>query len=879
MTGHSLATLLEWLRITPRTLGWDAIVSFNRGRANLLLEQQYIQNFSSENDIPVLSGAVTTENGAAETRVSGLQLSAPRLSFETADIDKSKAQLTFDIIGGLIVTSSMPDGFVGSVTKIQQALPLTGPKIFLGLDLRKTPGSANQAGQVTLDLKEGHDFTADFVETVEDQAKVGTFFRDRFAEWPPDQRVYRLGELGGTNGALTPKNFEIRTQAATGAKVRGAANYGDGAVVMFVTLRDGTDGQVPPSTADFKYLIPNDDNGARYSGAVLLAKHAVFGRLLGPEFMSKIGGGLDYDFDGQKLIASNGDLKTPKIEQIYETFYQSNSGHYHGYRPVEVSCPRITFPFEKSELEFRGHDLVAINDVLRVHWENKTRGIFQRYMPQTLNPPWGSVFLSPWYFYFTYKFSVDMKPVLEGDRGLVVFQRQTASINEFTMTGDTSNIPWKEEDRRAVEDKVREFVDANFYQKLQSLALPNIDSFLLANLLFPGGSHLKMSAVHLPGDLALFGQLASSQTSFSLSPAQPIVGFGGRQQLDADPPRANLRWTVRGPHGETQESQVGRVTDQGLYHAPAKAAPDIDFQRVIVSATSQDGQSSSALVSVVAKSVAVNPVFQICKPGDRKVIAAGALGGGAMQWALKAGNPAHGATLVPNPDPDQPGTRLYNPGQAVAPNEFTLDIIEVNSANVIARSYVLVIWRGLTHEVRIDDTWSAPGKVKLLFLDPGWDEPEPIVGATWRLLAGDGSVDSDGIFTQPDVAKDLFAVISAEYSAPGQTKRGLICLPTLASPRIAAPQNLRVTHAYYHDRSIHLAWNAVPDAVKYHVYNGPFRISTTASTTLIARPIVAWVPHFFTVRAVDAGGDVSAFSAIAYGVVNEYSNGPWQQGG
>ncbi|UZM91852.1 hypothetical protein [Pseudomonas putida] len=116
-------------------------------------------------------------------------------------------------------------------------------------------------------------------------------------EMPGRCARFELGTVDFSGyGPLTPTGFILRTQAAPGARVRDAVNYGDGAVLVFIRLRDSlVDGQ-PPGTS-YPYLLPDGD----YSATLVLNKdmlgHAsddgleLLARLLFPElnaFVKKV---------------------------------------------------------------------------------------------------------------------------------------------------------------------------------------------------------------------------------------------------------------------------------------------------------------------------------------------------------------------------------------------------------------------------------------------------------------------------------------------------------------------------------------------------------------------------------------------------------------
>ncbi|KTB71121.1 hypothetical protein AO067_24745 [Pseudomonas viridiflava ICMP 13104] len=125
-SGHSKEALLELLNVRPSTLGWDAVVVYNRGRANALMMQQYIQKLTAENYLRPIDGEIPSVDGSnlkfftaenylrpidgeipsvdgSNLKFFGIQLGIPRLSFENASLTDSRARVTLPIMGGLAI--------------------------------------------------------------------------------------------------------------------------------------------------------------------------------------------------------------------------------------------------------------------------------------------------------------------------------------------------------------------------------------------------------------------------------------------------------------------------------------------------------------------------------------------------------------------------------------------------------------------------------------------------------------------------------------------------------------------------------------------------------------------------------------------------------
>jgi len=103
---ETLEEFVEYLKEKPRTLGYDAILAYDRFRANRLLLQEYIDRFDSGRYFEPLTFSTTITPGAQWEKVIDHLLDKPRLSFENSSIAHSRADLTMRISGGKQLTLS-----------------------------------------------------------------------------------------------------------------------------------------------------------------------------------------------------------------------------------------------------------------------------------------------------------------------------------------------------------------------------------------------------------------------------------------------------------------------------------------------------------------------------------------------------------------------------------------------------------------------------------------------------------------------------------------------------------------------------------------------------------------------------------------------------
>lgn len=219
MANYTVQELLAWMEGKSKTYGWDAIVAYDRRKTNMLLHQQYVERFNSESYIPSITVGLSSSVYTTEY-LYGLKLSVPKLSFASANLSSSRADLTMDMVGGLIVSKLVAPGIPERVDSIKQVLPLGGPQLTMTLPLENTPGTVNER-QVTLDISKGENFRANFVIGDLAQETLGLMFKTLFQSLTPQQKTFSLGSLSGElNDVLTPESFQIRTMVSPSGIVK-----------------------------------------------------------------------------------------------------------------------------------------------------------------------------------------------------------------------------------------------------------------------------------------------------------------------------------------------------------------------------------------------------------------------------------------------------------------------------------------------------------------------------------------------------------------------------------------------------------------------------------------------------------------------------------
>lgn len=279
MSGNPLDKLLKLMGSGDTTSGWGAIQTTNRSRLNTLLRQQYIERFSRLDFLPEINGRVGgADSQYVYTELKDIELTAPLLSFSTASLDNSRAVLTMQVVSGSCTTFYQPPGADEVLLSTFNVMEQQEAIVEMDIDLKFVYGVIERTGKVVLDISNGMSFRCNLGPDNDANERMAVLFQQRFAELPHHRSVFQLGMLDfdGYN-PLTPKSFRLATQAAPGAQVRGALNYGDGGVVLAIELQGKKGEGLYPLPKNFPFFIPSDqENGKdKYSAALVLAREMI----------------------------------------------------------------------------------------------------------------------------------------------------------------------------------------------------------------------------------------------------------------------------------------------------------------------------------------------------------------------------------------------------------------------------------------------------------------------------------------------------------------------------------------------------------------------------------------------------------------------------
>ena len=779
---NSMAAIKAWMKEGARTRKWDAILAYDRTKTNQLLMQEYIERFDSASSYLAPITTVIPDTSPFEY-FNGVIVSSPVLSFENSSITSSKAKLTFDLIGGTYITLVQVNGtLIKEVTQISELSPQASDKIWLDIDLIFAPGSVTGEGTVQLDLKSTHakDWGASLGTTDINRQRVAEYLYDLFDQLDPKYQVFILNNIkSNSNSLVTPESFVIRVHPKSGSRLIGLhaedVDEKDGQVLLFVTMKGGTNGDLPSQDADMAYLIPDD---AGYTATILLGTDYIFSKVL-PGSIEAFDPWQDAPPKFELVHSENGFIATFSAVggRAHRRISPQTVGRYQiHFLAVTPTLADSTSDVPDATFKMTPHAPVGGGDMeggLDIVW----RGT---------GSTWTSIEVDGLKFagLFTYKWDIEFHAGFV-KTGKIIRLRPNPDIPESRIIASLDSIdvsvwddPFYDSLKQTIRDHYQPILQAifddfrlNFTTGVDAINLLNLES-----LLFRSSEVINYKDQYFSGDLALFGDISPQVTSFSVSPLSPIMVAGNIQTFIATPEVTGLVWTIS---GLGDDSAIGAIdSSSGKYTAPEAALLVGQLTRVRVTATNPNsGYKSSGLISVVKISVQVNPLIQVATANDTRTLTltAGSVAGQPkdITWAFE--DASTGATLTSHLD----GTCTYVPGPAVAGKSYWVDTVVVTSGAQYSSCAVVVVNGMQQLTISLDaNSVNSESTFESVTLVVRGDDGNPISGIKWAMLTGSGSVDeTTGVFTVDPQGTYRYAVVTAAYSVAGLTLRGVIILP------------------------------------------------------------------------------------------------------
>ncbi|HDT0662097.1 TPA: hypothetical protein QIB60_004802 [Enterobacter cloacae subsp. dissolvens] len=589
------------------THGWDAMVAYNRDRVNTLFHQQYLEKVrAGEHYSPFNHESETTATGY---HFKNLVLGPPRISFDNSTLQDSKVSVRMMFTDGSFIRTDSNN----QVVQWDRYTPASKYGLNITIELKYGTGKVSEDGKVTIDFTEGQIYEIEGLNGL--PADVVLAFQNFLKNNPMS---YTLGELKRDDNQenLYPVEFVVRTQKYPGSSALASSSNADGAVLVFIQTEYGGKGTLPSDNNSQPWVIPEGK-----SATLLISDRLLYGPLLSESFNSRI-----KDFKWQ----------TSETDGNYSLKF--TDGYVPTTNVITQNYGGIGFQGWMKSAEAKGQPRPARFSMadFQITKSDDYKSIIGTFIEKQFTDTFEDNGSAPVPGGGTWDDLVNIKFSREGQFKAMLQLSDDSNVTfignpDFKVT--SNNDHWG-----AFIGKDASVVFASEAQenlnKSGLFSLPDIKTFYLSNVLFPGDNILSFSDVYNPGDLALYGDVAQSLTTLIITPDESVIGCGQTLQFSAsqgdDSAPQGLIWSVDG---------VGSIDSNGLYTAPA-TGEITQTQNVIITATTSGGLKSIAIGTVLVSALDVEPAFILVKEKAMSTIQFTAYQAGSAQqevtWTLDA---------------------------------------------------------------------------------------------------------------------------------------------------------------------------------------------------------------------------------------------------
>lgn len=611
--------IISTLSGKTKTLGWDAVVAYDRERINHLLQQQYVSKLATGTHFP----PVTWSNSGESLRFENLTLGTPLISFENAAIEKASATVFMEFIDGSI-TELQTLKSLSQVTRHTRLRPGMGYGLKMNVDLTVGTGTVGQEGMVVIDFKSQSISVEGINET---SAEVVQYF----SNWLQNNNVtYEVGQISmaALGTSLTPTSFIIRTQPASDA-----SKTGNGAVLLFVATNNHSAG-TPPGNS-YPWLIPDT-----HSSAILVSNRLVLENYVKPTLdkMLDTGSwaltrGVNADDAAYYLQASaDATINTPYIyvNEIEAAYWTGN------YTTAGASHSKIfedyVYSLKNAKCSLNGKFLTITYDETETY-KQRFGMFYPASLPTGVYTRWHSGNV-PTTIAGNVNYALDVDSSSEAI-SISLLENNSQVNSDFTALSSYQNDTIIKRLNNLVSERLQ---ISNAILTL--VPFNDINVFAVNHILFPAQNINTLQAAYAPGDLVIFGDIAPALTSLVVEPLTTTLPVGGRVQFTSNSSRT-VTWSL-------SPANAGTISASGLYQAPVTL--DGRSMPVTVTATDAGGATASSHITVVPSSLIVSPAFVLIDETNLQNVqlTVTALGGNTLTgWTLEASADGLEGTISP----------------------------------------------------------------------------------------------------------------------------------------------------------------------------------------------------------------------------------------
>lgn len=517
------------------TLGWDAVLAIDSCQANELWFQDYLLRGPGS---PAVHLRCLIPSGEDPDLYTVLDTTAgpPDVSFPEG-LTSSQCQLEMFLVGGAVVT--VDAGEIAHAIQLRpDAALISGP-----VDLAVTSGDTDVVGEVSLDLQSGaYTPSVDGLQPGSIVAtEVGQAIQTYFAAY---ETRFTLGTVktAGVDPGLQPTFFDVVVQRSDSS---------DDACVLLLIQTNGQRGSTWPLGP---YPITQGS-----SATLILSNRVIFSEVLPPK--------LEQEFAAQNLTMTfAGDDSSGYFVSLATAGPLVNTGEMQsmvwsgGSTHTAYSCAGKTDTDAVTvDIDLRGVTVRPNAGEIAVEW---TQRWDQNFAVETCtwktpceSNAWGE---NPGTV--TASYAGGAAPSCDPDTNLVSFAI-SGSPKVTAPTESSWQQFWQGFDWNDATSGLMEPITNATAALFKTVVIPDIDTFSLANLLFPNDHVLRFAGGTLPCDLVI---PATMQPPLAVTPEKATVQVGSTQQM-----AASLGGQL--VSAVTWSATLGSIGDDGTYTAPETA--------------------------------------------------------------------------------------------------------------------------------------------------------------------------------------------------------------------------------------------------------------------------------------------------------------------
>ncbi len=475
------------------TGGWDAVLAMNATQLNALFFQHYLSKGPTK--LATHFQAIVPDK--TDYWILDVEVGPPEISFATVP-NQQQLQLKMFLLSGRLAKFDAGTQTILSVIEVQPNESwLTG-----AASLAKVAGTNNQLGQVALDLGTGS-YQPQIKGVDPDSVlatNLGAAFKTFFAQ---NQTRYPLGTIQQSNvpACLQPTDFNFAIQAAP-------AGNGDGAVLVLIKT-NGRGGKVGPLSV---YPIPDGQ-----TAALLISNQVIFNQLFPPYLSQQF----------QNIQLNNKPIGTSFSGQQFGALWQAvgQGGN------IDIGTLRTD---NGDSTDSDGND----QDVI-VHLDNFIVGKGGANLSISWDYSWGQYwthiagegrFATPETDKVTLHASYSQTGIPSVDPVTAIVSFSGNGTVSVWSSGGPDWFAREVMNQPEVPSLFKTAIQDVLQQVFTNFQLPDVNTFAIANLLFPSEHSLSLQQAAVPGDLLLVGQVQALQT---VTPLQVQMQPGKTQQFSA----------------------------------------------------------------------------------------------------------------------------------------------------------------------------------------------------------------------------------------------------------------------------------------------------------------------------------------------------------